>query len=238
MELVLAALLGAIFGWAANQFLPSLWRQITRQPMIQVFVEANPAIIWAGAPPWVGASYVLPDVAGLGVPPSNLCTDWYAWLRGRGAVPGGMTEAEITLTAGTELTVVVDGVRAKVVRRGQPPAWTHLICGVGGADITPRHLRIELDGFDTPTTSFVNQDGQSVRWPRLSLSKGEAEKLYMVAKTRSYDVEWTAEVLAIVNGKRRIFTIDNNGKPFRTCGTEGLPTHVWYGSGEWEPPLP
>jgi hypothetical protein len=239
MEVVLAALLGALFGWAANQFLPGAWRTLTRRPVVHLYVETDPAVIWAGAPPWVGAGYVLPDVVGLGDPPSSFCPDWYSWLRPRGAVPAGSTEAEITLTSATNTTVILDGVRAKVVRRGPPPAWTHLICVVGGADITPRHIRIELDGFDVPLTSFVSEvSGERIRVPRLVLSPGQAEKFYLLAKCRSEDIEWTAELLAIVNGKRRVFAITNDGKPFRTCGVEGLPTHSWYGTGAWDPPLP
>jgi hypothetical protein len=230
--------LGAIVGWAVNQFLPGLWRRISRQPLIHVYVETDPAIIWAGAPPWVGASYLVPDARGLGSPPSNFCPDWYTWLRERGAVAGGMTEAEITLTAGTDLTIAIDGIRAKVVRRGTPPSWVHLLCAVGGADITPRHIRIELDTFDPPTTSFIDEEGQPAKWPRLSLTKGELEKLHVMAEARAEDVEWTAELLTIVNGKRRNFTIDDKGKPFRTCATEGLPTYGWYGVSGWEPPLP
>jgi hypothetical protein len=237
MELALAALLGAVFGWAANQFLPGIYRHITRQPAIHVFVETDPAIIWAGAPSWVGASYLVADTAGLRAPPSNFCPDWYGWLRDRGAIPGGMTEAEITLTAGTDLTILLDGIRAKVVRRGRPPDWINLRCAVAGADITPRHISIDLDTFDPLTTSFVDESGGLMKTPRLTLSRGEAEKFYVMAQAPADDVEWTAELLAIVNGKRRIFAIDDNGKPFRTCATEGLPTHEWYGT-EWQPPLP
>lgn len=233
----MAALLGAVLGWAANHFLPGLWRQLTRRPPLHVFVETNPALIWAGSPPWVSTSYVVPDPRNLGAPPSNFCPDWHDWLRDAGAVPGPSTEAEITLTASGDLTVVVDGFRTRIVRQGDLPPWTHLQCLAGGADIIPRHVRIDLEAFSPPTASFVDSGGSPIAAPKLSLSKGEAEKIYLIAEARYTDVEWTGELLVIVDGKRRVLTIDDNGKPFRTCGTEGLRTHRWVGT-EWEPPLP
>lgn len=237
MDWLLAALGGAVIGWAANHFLPGVWRSITRTPPIQVFVEVDPAIIWAGSPPWLGASYVVPNLRGLGKPPSSFCPEWHGWLRDRGAVPGAEMEIEVTLSASTEVTVVIDGVRAKVVRKRERPSWIHLLCAVGGADLIPRHVSIDLDGFDPPATVFRDHDLNPTEWPRLSLSKGEVEKLSLRATANTHDIEWKAEILAIVDGKRRTFTIDENGNPFRTCATEGLPRHMWTGV-EWEPPLP
>lgn len=106
----------------------------------------------------------------------------------------------------------------------------------GAADITPRHLRIDLDGFGVPTTSWVDPEGDTITQQRLSLSKGQAEKLLVIASAQSMDIEWTAELLALVNGKRRIFQINDKGKPFRTCGSSGLRAHEWLGSA-WRPPL-
>jgi hypothetical protein len=103
--------------------------------------------------------------------------------------------------------------------------------------MTPQHIRIDLEGFDPPITYVIDPAGNRVSLPRFSLSKGEAEKLHIIAEASKQDIEWTVELLTIVNGKRKILTIDDEGRPFRTCGTEGLPTHGWY-FNEWQPPLP
>lgn len=238
MELLITALLGAVLGWAATHFLPGLWRKVRRVPDLRIFVETDPAIIWAGAPPWVAGNYVVPDTTGLGAPPSEGCPAWYEWLLNRGAVPGDWTEVEVTFIADSDLTIVVDGLRPKAVKRERPSSWRSLLCAVGGADITPRQIRIDLETFEQPTVSFYAAGGEPSGPFRLSLAKGEVEKVRLEARAQHNYFEWTTDVLAIVNGKRRVLSITDGGRPFRTCGTDGLPTHVWDGSGKWQPPLP
>jgi hypothetical protein len=238
MELLAGALLGSVVTWAVGHFLPGAWRRLTGKPDLQVFVEDDLAVIWAGAPPWVGASYLVPNFPIEGSPPAS-CPDWHRWALGLGGVAGDSTHVEVTLMPGADLTVVVDAVRARVVSSRAQPRWTNLVCAVGGADITPRHMAVDLEAQPHPTSRGVGFEGEPFEWLSFSLAKGEVEKVHIIGSVRSRDIEWTAEILAIVNGKRRVFPINKNGKPFRTCSTRDLPSHMWVqAQSAWHPPLP
>lgn len=235
---VLLTLIGAVLGWAATQFLPDLWRRITHQSPITIYVETDPAIIWAGKPPRAGGRYLIPDTRDIGLPPSNDSRDWAEWLKPFGGILDGLFEAEVTLIANSDAAVVIDGVHVNVESRQPAPSWSRLICAIGGQSLARRLVIIQLEEFENPISSFRDFERGQYESLNLSLAKGDAEKLILVATAKTQDFSWTADLLAIVDGKRRRFRIDHEGKAFRTCGGGLLPTYSWYGTGAWDPPLP
>ncbi len=129
--------------------------------------------------------------------------------------------------------VVIDAFRAKVINQEAPLPWTLVRCTTGGADLTKRGVEIDLDGFDPPTTHFVDRDHETLRGaPTISVGPGEAEMFHVRARAGWSYVEWTAEASLIVNGKRQVLKIDDSGKPFRTCSSDGRPERWWIGS-QW-----
>jgi hypothetical protein len=207
-----------------------------RKPLI-VHVETDPAIIWAGAPPWVGAGFLVPTDADVSMPPTQHCPEWRTWIRNLGGVDEAMTQVRVTLSANEDLNVVVDGLRARVHSRKPVPRWRHVICAVGGADITPKRAEIALDDYAQPIIRWVNEGGEALPTPTFTLSGSESEMIHVWARSRSEWIEWTAELLLIIDGQRQIIPISDNGDPFITTAAEGAASqHIWAG-GSWEPHL-
>lgn len=202
-------------------------------------VETDPSIIWAGMPPWIGAGFLVPPDADVDGPPLH-CPDWRAWLKERGGIDERTTQVRVTLTAREELLVVIDAIRVRIHERTAAPQWRQLTCGVGGADISPRRGEIDLSLFDPPAVEWIDEDGQGVGAPTFSLASGEAEMLHLWANVADdQSVAWTAEILAIVDGKRQVVEVSDGGKPFVTAGSaNAISSHMAVsGSGEWNPPL-
>jgi hypothetical protein len=213
-------------------------RRASRHPLI-VHVETDPSIIWAEAPPWVGASFLVPPDADLSSPPAY-CPQWRAWATSVGGVDEGLTQVRVTLVARRDLVVVVDALRVRVHRRQPAPAWRQIMCAVGGADITPRRVEVRLSDFDPPSPTWISADGEIVRAPTFTLSGDEAEMLHIWAYVAEDEqVEWTAELLTLVDGQRVIVEVSDGGRPFVTAGSAAAcSTHVRASGGaDWTPAL-
>lgn len=235
---------GAVIGFVVSEFLGRglgavIRRRATSDPLI-IHVEEDPSMIWAGAPPWVGASYLLPPEADLAEPPPSNCPDWFKWARARGGIDQDLTQLRVTLTARKDLVVVVDGLRVRVQVRKVVPPWRSVVCGVGGADLSPRRAEIRLSDFDPPVVSWLDNEGEHVSSMQLSLAENDVEMLHIWAYSSGTEwVEWTAELLALVDGKRQVIPIGNRAKPFVTSGADGAASYHMRVSGgsEWGPPL-
>lgn len=217
-----------------------LRRRAVGDPLI-VHVEDDTAVIWAGSPPWIGARFLVPTDADLTDPPPAACIEWHSWARARGGVDQDLTQLRITLTARKDLLVVVDGLKVTVHARKPVPPWRTLECGAGGADIAPRRAEIQLTGFDPPTVSWLDDDGEYVDAVSFSVGAGEVEMLHLWAYPGDDEwVEWTAVLFALVDGKRKEIPIGDPAKPFVTTGGSGsVSYHVRAGGSdaEWSPPI-
>jgi hypothetical protein len=97
--LVVGALIGAAITFAVNEALGRGVRGVDRRraqkdPLV-VHVEKDPSIIWAGAPPWIGGTYLLPADADLAEPPPTHCPEWWAWARALGGVDSTQTQLRL-----------------------------------------------------------------------------------------------------------------------------------------------
>lgn len=240
--LLVGTVIGAVIGFVTNEALGRGVRALDRRRAVRgpliVHVETDPSIIWAGAPPWIGAELLVPPDANVSAPPSH-CPDWRRWARALGGVDGNATQLRLTVTARRDILVVVDGLRVRVHRRSPVPAWRSITCGVGGADITPRRAEIHLSDFNPPTVAWVDDGGDPVASPTFSLSGSDAEMLYIWALVGDEWVEWTAELLVLVDGQRKVVEISDRGQPFKTSGSAGAASHhMWVSGGDqWDPPL-
>lgn len=236
-------IVGAIIGFVVNELLGRGLRRVlrsrSRRTPLVVHVETDPSIIWAGLPPWIGAGFLVPSDADVASPPEH-CPDWRTWALARGGVDEEMTQIRITLTARDNLLVVVDAVRVKVHHRKASPAWRSIVCAAGGASVTPRRGEIDLSLFDPPVVEWLDEDGDAVGMPTFSLTKSEAEVLHLWVKVAAHEwVEWSAELLVIVDGERQVVPITDKGKPFVTAGAGNAASQHMSTSGasEWSPPL-
>jgi hypothetical protein len=75
---------------------------------------------------------------------------------------------------------------------------------------------------------------------QFSLAADDVETLHIWAYSSEDEcVEWTAELVAIVDGQRRVIPIGSATKPFVTSGSSGASSsHMRVsGGGEWSPPI-
>jgi hypothetical protein len=121
----------------------------------------------------------------------------------------------------------------------QFPAWRAITCPVGGADISPRRAETRLSDFDPPTVTWLDDGGDPMSAPTFSLGAGEVEMLHLWAYVGDEWVEWSAELLVLVDGNRRQVEITDGGRPFITAGSAGTASqHAWYSwERRWDPPL-
>lgn len=237
-------LVGAVVGFMVNELLGRGVRRLERgharrDPLI-VHVETDPSIIWVDMPPWVGAGFLVPPGADLDAPPAH-CPDWRSWVRQRGGIDEAQTQLRVTLVARKDLVVVVDGVRVRVHKRTAAPPWLAIQCMVGGASVTPRRGEIDFTLFDPPLVDWLDESGDRIPAPTYSLSDSDVEVVHLWANVGESElVEWTAELLLLVDGQRLVVTIADGGRPFVTAGAGNAISSHSRASGSasgWQPPI-
>jgi len=233
MKEVLLLALGTLFGWAGNQFLPKLLRRMQGRTGVLVHVETDPAIFESGNPPWIGYAFVLPEPETTpGPPPPGTCQEWWTWARSQKGVDAGITKVRLTVVGDSEVTVVIQALRAAITKRTEPLQGTYIVCTVGGADIVARHIAVDLDGFAEAVTSYVDNTGRSTTPFGFQLTRGAVEVFNIEARANVSCCEWVAELYLLVDGKRQVIHISDDGQPFRTTATPNLSPLHWTGE-EW-----
>jgi hypothetical protein len=110
-----------------------------------------------------------------------------------------------------------------------PPRGLAIAAGVGGQPVTVRHVRVSLDD-PAPITTYGDDGQEQARSFGFVIGRQEREVFHLVATTHASRVEWTAELVLLVDGRRRRFRISDSGASFRTSGSEGLDKYFWSGS--------
>jgi len=233
-SLVVGAVVGTVVGWMGNEFLPLLWRRIRQRPPVIVHVETNPAIFEAGLPPWIGYGFVFPGEVSPGPPPSGPCQDWWAWAREHGGVDAGTTKLRLTLVGDDRVTVLVDALQVTIMHQTSPLAGSYAICPVGGADISTRHIAVDLDGSSQPMTTYIKDGGGSAGRFAFQLAAGQVEVFNIEARAEFSYCEWQAELFLLVDGQRKTIVIDDDGRSFRTTAASDATMLSWT-DGQWVP---
>jgi hypothetical protein len=57
----------------------------------------------------------------------------------------------------------------------------------------------------------------------LHAEKGEVERIDVIARAVAKDISWTADLVLLVNGKRRLLPLSKKGEHWRTIGTQNIP---------------
>jgi len=242
LSILLAAVAGVVVGVLLTPFLGPWARRAERagravagETPVDVLTDTDQAVIWAGSPPWVGFSYYFED----GLPseePPEVCFDWSQWVYKRGGVDVALTMLQVTIQAKLNATVVIDTPIVRIVDRVAVERGVIATCPAGGADIVPRHFEVDLDMFDPPVISYMNEDHQVVRSPGFKLASGDVERFHIWAYAKGSElVEWTLELPLIVNGTRMVHPIQGpTDLSFRTLGREaGVGEELLRSGHDW-----
>jgi hypothetical protein len=87
-------------------------------------------------------------------------------------VDAGITKLRLTLIGDQSTTAVIDALRVAVTKKRDPLDGAYIVCTVGGADITARHIAVDLDLFGEPTTRYVRDGGEPTGRFRISVWLG------------------------------------------------------------------
>lgn len=227
------ALVGAVIGvpvgallrpWAAR--LERGARAVQQDSPLLIHVERDPSMIWAGAPDWMPFSVYFPNVLRLPDPPAGR-DEWLAWARRHGGVDASLTQLSVTLQAKVDAAVVIEGLK---VRNDTRPVEQGIVLvrTTGGADLMPRQFRVDLDWESAAVVTFEDQGGNPANTPRMKIAAGDIERFHIWASAEQGWHDWTVELLLLVEGRRVVVPIDNEGAPFTTVGPHGLPRRMNY----------
>ncbi|MFE9426203.1 hypothetical protein ACFYNO_24965 [Kitasatospora sp. NPDC006697] len=227
---------GALLGWLMTAFLyplarpaEALSRRVWKIRPVDAWVEQDPSNIWAGTPPWVGASYWFPGL--IATAPPELATEWWGWARERSGQDAGQTTLKVTVQARDGISLIIEGVKLHVrAHRPVPEGGVVARARVGGASMNPRRIEINLDWNGVGSMSWLDRDEHLAGPPSFTLAPGEIEQFHVWAQTREGYHEWELELLMVIDGHRHSQMINDGGKPFVTIGTTGQRVLAWNGS--------
>ena len=167
--------------------------------------------------------------------PPEAGSDWSAWAYKRAGVGVAITMLQVTIQAKLKSTVVLDPPIVRVVDRKPVEGGIVATYGAGGADLHQRHFEVDLDVFDPPLVSYMDEDLQVVSNPGFKLAEGDVERFQIWAYARGSDlVEWPLELPVIVNGKRLIIPVQGpTDLSFRTLGSESGVDERLRAGDEW-----
>ena len=204
-------------------------------PALFVHVEHDPRLIWANMPPWVGFAYCFEDGLPLEPPPSVAFDSWQ-WARRNGGVNMGISVLQVTLQARSGVSVVIEDVLARNVRRNKS-GGVGVVFPAGGASLCPRRFDVDLDAWSPPIVEFrVGADADPIPAPSFQLAPGETERFHIWVRARHGWNDWSVQLPLLVNGRRQYQDIGTEAKPFTTVGSD-VPTASYMPGrdGTWLP---
>ncbi|MFG1665469.1 helix-turn-helix domain-containing protein [Streptomyces sp. Y7] len=181
---------------------------------------------------WEGpcSQHYLIDRPGTEVGPPPVEQDAPAWVGAHKAVSAGEQLVKLTVQGTGKETVVVDGLKVRVVGKDTPPAWNDYVMGVGcGGNVPTRPFSVALDGA---RPAVVAGDGQ--RDFPFKVSESDPEVFEITADASAYDVRWYLELSWSSGDREGTMVVDDDGRPFRTSGNNGRPAYEFpLGGQKW-----
>lgn len=231
---VLGTLILALFE-PVQRWLARLGRRLLRSDGLQVHVESDPAIIWAGLPDWQGFFFYVPHHIRLPEPPRNP-RRWHAWITDLGGWDLHESIVRLTIVATAPTTIVLETPVLEAKGRALPEG-RKVIHAVGGADLRPREFHVDLDmfGLASPDVTLVDGDGDAQALPRsYSLKKDDVEVfLLRVSSQESQLISWNARLPILIDGRRKFVDITDADRDFLLAGGDLLGRRlVW--NCEWQ----
>ncbi|WP_326579636.1 helix-turn-helix domain-containing protein [Streptomyces sp. NBC_00481] len=180
------------------------------------------------------------------VPPPPHPEDIAAWATSQRAVHGGSTTVRITVQGRGSAAVVLEALYVRVVSHAPPAAGRGSVYSLSdgcGAALIPRFFSVNLDAQQPRVRSMPGDDGAGKSIPAIDfpyqVSLQEPEVLVVSALNESCDCDWYLNLAWSSQGRTGTVRIDDNGRPFRTIGTKGLPGYrydrIYHQPGRWVP---
>ena len=136
-----------------------------------------------------------------------------SWVYQHGGADIPETKRRLTLQ-GVDQSVVVTGVRAKVLKREAVLEGGFLAVGLGGAE-SPRDIALDLDSRAPSAPFFADEV--------ITIKPGETEVLDVIASVTNSTVTWDLIIDFVVAGRPRVATIAADSARLRTTGQAGVP---------------
>ncbi|MFC9651720.1 helix-turn-helix domain-containing protein [Streptomyces sp. NPDC056937] len=164
------------------------------------------------------------------IPPPPTEQDAPGWVNALGGVASGGQFIELTVQGRSSDTVVLNALRVKIVKTDAPLPWNDYAMGVGcGGGVGTKSFAVNLDAA---RPSSVPKAGQ--RDFPYSVSESDPEVYYISATATARDVSWYLELEWTSGDRHGTLRVDDNGKPFRTSGSQGRPSYDYpLGGTEW-----
>jgi len=149
-----------------------------------------------------------------------------------GAADAVYSDVMVSLQGTSNMATILQEARVRVVRRDKPAGVVYQdnVNQCGG--ITPAFFGIDLDQPDPKAKPLPGDDGKARPFP-FKISESDPEVFHIYGVTRSCDCRWYVEIVWLSNGVRGVTTIDEQGAPFRTVGTDGLPVFLANEDDTW-----
>lgn len=136
-----------------------------------------------------------------------------AWFVERGAYAVDASHLRLALEGRSVDTIIIDGMKARVLRRDPPLDGTLITFPSAGENVV-RGVAFDLDRDDS--TASTPDGGPYFRDYFVTLSRGEIQVFAIEARTTRDAVEWELEVAFTIRGKREVVRLNDGGQPFRT----------------------
>ncbi|MGI5357015.1 helix-turn-helix domain-containing protein [Streptomyces sp. CA-252508] len=180
------------------------------------------------------------------VPPPPHPEDVAAWAASQRAVHGGASGVQITVQGRGSAAVVLEALHVRVVDRAAPAADRGSVYSLSdgcGAGITPRFFSVDLGAHRPLARSMPGDDAAGNKTPAIDfpyrVSLQEPEVLVVSALNESCTCDWYLHLDWSSQGRTGTVRIDDNGRPFRSTSTAGLPGYrydrVYHQPGRWVP---
>lgn len=228
---VVSAVAGSAKSWLApvNHAIGVAGRRHLEKSPVDLTVDSDLDVIYAGYPNWVGGEYLLPK-APVGQPPRTR-GGFKTWVHEQGGWDVGTTVLAVTVVAHSQATVVMEAPVVEVLEIGTTPVGAVRVTRpVGGAAVHPIGFDVELDGHPEAGV-LCDNDGPvgSSAWAR-SLKAGEVEKLAIRVSATAPGL-WSFNIWlpVLVDDRRLRLPLGEQGRSFEVVGWESQPkaARIW-----------
>jgi hypothetical protein len=207
---------------------PRLWRTLFPPPPVRLSVSFDNGVYNDG---WV---LDIPDRAraAAGVTTARGCNSLLGAAREAGGADIGTTFLRLFAEGRTTATVVIVDMRARIAHRDAPVGGALVSCA-GGGEVSPIRVTFNLDA-ENPEAQ--RESSTHVARPYfggkyITLSRGEFVPFSISGVTKSHYVTWKLEVRVMIDGRRRTYVLDDDGRPFRT--TAPTSARAYYPAYQW-----
>ena len=151
-----------------------------------------------------------------------------------GAADAVYSDVIITLQGTSTVATVLQDMRIRVVRRDRPAGVVYQDNAGQCGGITPAYFGVDLDQPTPKAKPLAGDDGPARPFP-FTISESDPEVFHVFGVARGCDCRWFVDIVWFRAGVSGTTTISDQGEPFRTVGTEGLPVFDGRSDGGWRP---